>query len=318
MEPMLRPFLTMLALAAACSAPEKKAARSEEGGPAAQSLLGTPLYPPALPPERRAKLEQDLALARSSYDADPRDEERIIWYGRRLAYLSRFEEAIDVFSRGLDLHPESSKLLRHRGHRYVSTRRFAQAERDLRRASTLIAGEEDALEPDGAPNALGIPTSSHHSNVWYHLGLARYLQGDFEGAREAYAACLVASPTDDMRVATLHWLYMTLRRLGRRAEADAVLEPVRADMDVIENHAYHALVRMYAGLLAPEEVLGAEEDDIQAASSGYGLGNWYLCEGGSARAFEIFEDILAGEAWFAFGYIAAEAEVARRRRGESP
>jgi hypothetical protein len=68
-------------------------------------------------------------------------------------------------------------------------------------------------------------------------------------------------------------------------------------------------------LLAPEELLGEQEDGVQAASSGYGVGNWYLCEGDSARAFEIFEAILASDAWPAFGYIAAEAEVARSRAG---
>jgi len=282
--------------------------------PAATSLLGGPLYPTALEPARREKLERDLADARVRYDAEPEDEDAVIWYGRRLAYLMRYDEAIEVYTTGLALHPESSRLLRHRGHRFISTRRFADAERDLERASALIAGQPDTIEPDGAPNALGIPTSSRHSNIWYHLGLALYLQGQFEKALRAYEACLATAPTDDMRVATLHWLYMTLRRLGQDEEADRAVAKIDDDMDVIENHAYYALVKMYAGLLSPEELVGAEKDGIQAASSAYGLGNWYLYEGDSERAFGIFEEILAGDAWPAFGYIAAEAEVARVRK----
>ena len=50
---------------------------------------------------------------------------------------------------------------------------------DLRRASQLVAGKPDEVEPDGAPNKAGIPRSTLQSNIWYHLGLAQYLRGDF-------------------------------------------------------------------------------------------------------------------------------------------
>lgn len=43
--------------------------------------------------------EADAAAA--DYQADPGDEDAIIWYGRRLAYLSRYNDAIEVYSRGL-------------------------------------------------------------------------------------------------------------------------------------------------------------------------------------------------------------------------
>ena len=64
-------------------------------------------------------------------------------------------------------------MYRHRGHRYVSIREFDRAIADLEYAATLIEGTEDEIEPDGMPNAMNIPVSSLHSNIWYHLGLAR-------------------------------------------------------------------------------------------------------------------------------------------------
>ena len=56
------------------------------------SLLGQPLSAPELPAATRERLEANLAAARDAFDADPEDEENIIWLGRRLAYLSRYGE----------------------------------------------------------------------------------------------------------------------------------------------------------------------------------------------------------------------------------
>jgi hypothetical protein len=78
------------------------------------------------------------------------------------------------------------------------------------------------------PNPYGIPTSTLQGNIWYHLALAHYLKHDFERALPAWREALATATNDDMLVATSDWLYMTLRRLGRDAEAAAVLEPVRA------------------------------------------------------------------------------------------
>ena len=94
----------------------------------------------------------------------------------------------------------------------------------------------------------------------------------------------VSRVNDDMLVATSDWLYMTLRRLKRDAEARQVLEPIREQMDVIENGAYHARLLMYKGLRTPESVLNLNTaDDIQIATQGYGVGNWYLVNGDRAQ-----------------------------------
>jgi hypothetical protein len=117
---------------------------------------------------------------------------------------------------------------------------------------------------------------------------------------------------DDMLVATSDWLYMTLRRLKRDAEARQVLEPIKEQMDVLENGAYHARLLMYKGLRTPESVLNLNTaDDIQIATQGYGVGNWHLVNGDRTKAKEVFDRVLAGKAWTAFGFIAAEADVTR-------
>jgi tetratricopeptide (TPR) repeat protein len=277
------------------------------------SLFGEPLYPIELSEEARSAMEANLAEAEARYDADPNDPENVIWLGRRLAYLWRYREAIDVFSKGIAQFPESYKLYRHRGHRYITVREFDKAIADLEKATTLIEGIPDEVEPDGAPNAAGIPRSTTQSNIWYHLGLAYYLNGEFERALDAYLECMeVSKVNDDMFVATADWLYMTYRRLGRDDEAREVLESIHENMDILENFSYHKRLLMYKGLVAPDELLSPEgASDLDLATQGYGVANWYLYNGEEERAKTIFQQILDGTYWAAFGYIAAEADMKR-------
>ena len=299
-------FLVLTVIIAAQTAPPAQR-------PEATSLFGKPLLSVAPTGEQKDRLEADLAKAQADYDRDPSSADAVIWLGRRIAYLGRYRDAIDVFSRGIDRHPAEPRLYRHRGHRYITIRRFDLAIADLRRASQLVAGKPDEIEPDGAPNKAGIPRSTLQSNIWYHLGLAQYLSGDFTRALASYREGMkVSRVNDDMLVATSDWLYMTLRRLKRDAEAKQVLESIREQMDVLENGAYHARLLMYKGRRSPESVLNLNTaDDVQIATQGYGVANWYLVNGDRAKAKEIFDRVLAGKAWTAFGFIAAEADVKR-------
>lgn len=244
-------------------------------------------------------------------ERSPDDTDALIWLGRRTAYLGRYQEAIRIFSQGILKHPGDARFYRHRGHRYITVRDFDLAITDLKTAARLTAGKPDEIEPDGLPNARNIPTSTLQSNIWYHLGLARYLKGNFEGALAAYREDLKVSTNPDMLCATTHWLYMTLRRLGKDEEARQVLEPIHAGMDVIENQAYHRLLLMYKGELSPEDLRSGASGDLDPPTLGYGLGNWHLYNGRREEAVRIFREVLAGGNQGAFGYIAAEAELKR-------
>ncbi len=280
--------------------------------PEAVSLLGKPLYAEPLPADVHAKHAADVEAARAAIATDPTDENNIIWLGRRLAYLGQYRESIDVFTQGLTVHPESYKLLRHRGHRYISVRQFDKAIVDLERAAELINGAEDEIEPDGMPNTQNIPRSTSHSNIYYHLGLSYYLTGRFTECAATYRKCLEFSKNDDMRVASSYWLYLSSMRGGNRDAAYEVLATITDDMDVIENFAYHKLLLLFKGDIAAQDVIGESEDDlIQNATASYGIGAWHLVNGREAEARKVFQRIVDGAAWPAFGAIAAEAELAR-------
>ena len=289
---------------------------ADGAGAEAVSLFGQPLAPPPLAPDVQADREAKLANARAEAEARPDDVDAAIWLGRRIAYLGRYREAIDVYTRALEKRPDEPRLLRHRGHRYISIRRFDLAIADLEKAARLIAGKPDEVEPDGLPNARNIPVSTLQTNIWYHLGLAYYYLGDPANAERAFRECLKVSKNADMQVATTHWLYMILRRQGRVGEAEALLAPIRTDMDVIENRAYHWLVLMYKGEIPADSILSlATEEGLDPATLGYGVGNWHLYNGRREEAVRAFRQVLASDQWSAFGYIAAEADL--KRLGET-
>jgi tetratricopeptide (TPR) repeat protein len=279
--------------------------------PEATSLAGKPLYPPS-PVPNQAKLEKDLQEAQSV--ADPTTADAMIWIGRRLGYLWRYQDAIAQFTKGIERYPNDPRFYRHRGHRYISVRQFDKAVADFDKAVALIKGKPDEIEPDGAPNPAGVPRSTLHFNIWYHLALAHYLQGHYEQADNAWRECMKVSDNDDSIVATSDWMWMTLMRLGRKAEAAKVLERISPKMDILENQSYHRRLLMYKGIEKPEALLDtAKADDTTIATQGYGVGNYYFVTGDTAKAKEVFQKVVSGGGWNAFGYIAAEADLARMK-----
>jgi tetratricopeptide (TPR) repeat protein len=273
-----------------------------------------------------SEAEVALQAAIKDWEANPNDPDKLIWVGRRLAYLGRYQESIETFSLGVEKFPQDARFLRHRGHRWITLREFEKAVDDFEAAAKLIEGLEDQVEPDGQPNAAGIPTSTLHTNIWYHLGVAKFLLGDFERALDAYEKCLPASNNPDMRVATLDWQYMTLCRLERRDEADRIIAEVTPEWPIIENHAYHRRLLMYQGKLQAtdllpsltatdqnrmDEVVSSSSPGVELATYGFGVGHWYLIQGDRQKAREIFEAVVSGSSPAAFGYIAAEVELKR-------
>lgn len=258
--------------------------------------------------------EKKLYEAEETYKNSPVDADVIIWLGRRTAYLGDYKRAINIYSDGIATFPKEARMYRHRGHRFITLRCFDDAIADFKKAATLIKGKRDVIEPDGLPNARNIPTSTLQSNIWYHLGLAYYLKGDFKNALKAYDKALKVSHNPDMLVATTNWRYVTLKRLLQNKKGKKVLKTIPDNLDIIENGSYYKLIKLYQGKLRAEnliEEISSNTNTLNNASMAYGIGNYLLISGETAKAKQIFKQIVEGNQWSSFGYIAAEIELRR-------
>jgi dipeptidyl aminopeptidase/acylaminoacyl peptidase len=280
--------------------------------PEATSLLGQPLFAPDVPEETRKTLEGSLAKATADFAQSPDSVEAAVSLGRRHASLGQFREAIDVYTRALAAHPEDARLYRHRGHRYITVRELDKAIADLGRAAELVSGRPDEPEPDPDPERP--PVTTLQFSVFYHLGLAHYLKGDFAAAEKAYRRCLEkARGSDDRLVSVTDWLYMTLRRLGRAEEAARLLAPIQAGLGVTQDRSYLNRLLLYKGVYTPEDLLRAGGDPLTRDTYGYAVGNWLLYNGRKEEARAAFERVVSSPQWPAFGHVASEAELTRMR-----
>ena len=247
--------------------------------------------------------------AKKDYVENPENLDNLIWYGRRTAYLGDYVNAINIFSEGIRKFPEDARCYRHRGHRYISLRKFDMAIADLEKAGQLIAGTKNEIEPDGMPNAKNIPVSTLHGNIWYHLGLAYYLKHNYEKAFDAFLKCRESGKLADNIVSSTHWLYMIQRRLGNRELAETMLDPITSDMEVIENQSYYDLCQLYKGLVPIDTLIETGTGSPSNDAVTYGIANWYFYNGEKSKAEDIMEALTQSKAFTSFGYIAAESDL---------
>ncbi|RDK85597.1 tetratricopeptide repeat protein [Marinirhabdus gelatinilytica] len=271
------------------------------------SKLGDTLYSNP-PPEKISEQYEEKKQAYQQND----DLENTIWLGRFTAYTGNYREAIAIYTTGLEKFPNESRLLRHRGHRYITVREFENAVADLEKAAQLIEGTENKVEEDGLPNAQNIPVSTMHGNIYYHLGLAHYLKGSDQKALDAFKKCLRTSKNPDNVVSASHWIYTINCQMGRKPTGFNYVKNINSDLNVIENHAYLKACLLYKGELKPETLQTNLEDSASNSALAYGLGNYLLCEGDANTAESIFEEIVSGDDWASFGYIAAEVDLANK------
>ena len=268
-----------------------------------ESLVGTPLSVPDWPPETRARLEKDLEIARAVMEIAPEREDSYIWLGRRLGYLTRWGEAIEVFTAGLEKFSDSYKLLRFRGRHLARNREFERAIADYRRAAELVESVQDSYEPDGIINARHQYLGSYRSNIHYYLGQTSFAMGDYQatydGMMRAAAEPLVQH--DDRRVATGFWLYLALRKLGHEDQAQSVVDAIPEGLDLVENHDYYLGIRFFKGTLDEGELM-----QLAGLNSTFGVAMVHLLEGREVQAEAMLRELVAGSAQ---GYWPAETEI---------
>ena len=258
----------------------------------------------------KAIYESKLAEAKANFQDDP-SADNLIWLGRREAYLGNYETAIGIYTKGIIEYPKDARFYRHRGHRYISSRCYDLAIKDFKKAVGLTRYEDNEMEPDGLPNALGIPTSTLQGNIYYHLGLTYYIQKKYHKARYAYEKCLKIAENNDSYVAAANWLYVIYRHLGQDRRAAELLNTIEDDMDLIENHSYQTILQLYQNKIDPIDLEKEIMDGQSLANTtlAFGLGNYYSINGDEDKAQSLFRMVTKGNQWSAFGYITSESRL---------
>ncbi|MCI0434611.1 MAG: tetratricopeptide repeat protein [Gemmatimonadetes bacterium] len=273
----------------------------------AVSLLGEALF-------AREDTTGAIARADSALAADSTDIERLLAAAAARAEVWQYNAAIALYTRGMTIAPDDWRLYRFRGHRYISTRRLAEAVTDLERAAQLSPASFDVV---------------------YHLGLAYFLSGRFDAAVNTYGRCvdLARAPgalteaqadlergfrgctriaTDPAtRVAITDWLVRAFRRAGRAAGADSLLPSIEPGWTLASNTAYYRNLLYYKGILTEADILAGGDSSERFETRAAGVANQRLVAGDTAGALELFERIVQDPHWPGFGRIAAEAELAR-------
>lgn len=230
-----------------------------------------------------------IAKAERALAADPKNIALFIQLGAAQSAMRQFREAIQTYSRGLEVEPNNPLLLRWRGHRYLSVRELDRARADLERG-------------------LGIDTTIY--GILYHLGIVRFARGEFAQAAALFARAQPKAPDAGELAGSTDWLWMSLMRAGRAAEAKAMLDRRPDSLPV--NNAYTRRLRLYRGEIGPDAVFtAADTADVQVATLSFGLGNWYLVKGDRSKANEWFRRSVASGGWPGFGFIMSEIELRR-------
>jgi tetratricopeptide (TPR) repeat protein len=243
----------------------------------------------------------DSALYRM-YIGETLDRQRSnVLYNEGLIYAQfwRYHDAVECFTKCIEMKSDVPLYWRMRGHRYISLRMFEKAVNDLEKAAEIIIpGKNNNLE----------------WNIYYHLGLAYYLSWDFQKALKAYLKCLDISSNDDTIVAAANWVYNTLIRLGKLDEAKQILDRIKTDLEVKENITYYNSMFFHQGKMTEESLLNAATNSLDSLTVSYATGIRRLADADTAGAQKIFEKIVEGYYWPAFGFIAAETHLVHAKK----
>lgn len=234
-----------------------------------------------------------IARAEQALAAEPNNVERIIALGIAQSGVRQFREAIQTFTRGLRMDPKNAVLYRWRGHRFLSVRDYERALNDFNQGNLI---------------------DSSVYGIWYHLGVLRYIKGEFAAAADAFKRGLPLAPNAGERAGSYDWQWMSLMRAGKDDEARALLNSMPDSVPIAAANAYSQRLRLYQGKISPGDVFTkADTADVAVATLSYGLGNWYLLRKETKRAKEWFERSVQSGGWPAFGFMASEAELKRMK-----
>jgi tetratricopeptide (TPR) repeat protein len=300
-------LLVALLVVVACNSP--RTADQASPKPETMGFSGQPLY--ANPADSMAVIKHD-SLVKALALKGPLTEDDFITIGRSQVAIGQFRGAVETYSGGLLRFPDSYRLLRHRGHRYINLRELDKAITDLNRAEELIRSQPDVYEFDAA----GKPGPTYQHNIWYHIGLVHFLKRNFTAAAEAFEKSLATAYKGNDKAGASDWLYNCYMRAGMNDKAAAVAKPFTMEFDIEpKDYPYYRRLLLFNNVIQPSELVNeAKPGDsltLNDMTKMYGLANYYLYHGDTAKAQSLYAKVLQANAWQGFAYASAELDIAK-------
>jgi len=290
-----------------CLSPVIGSAQNKE--PQAFSLSGKPLFSNA--PDARALKKSD-SVVRIIQAKGNLLEDDFVEIGKQLVAVARYKEAVENYTVGLNKFSKSFKLLRHRGHRYLTLRKLDLALKDLLKARDLSKTQPEAWEFD----AEGKKTDTYQHQIEYHLGVCYFLNAAYKEAVMAFEKSLKEAHAGNEIVGTTDWLYNSYQRNGQRKESQELLATITPDFNADHEQAYFRRIMLYKEVIKPNELVDQsappEKLTIQDVTKLYGLANWYGFQGEKEKARNLYAKIIQSNSWPAFAFLASEVELLKK------
>jgi tetratricopeptide (TPR) repeat protein len=286
--------------------PVARVARGREPQVEAVSLLGHVLRGQAVTPLIDS-LERQIGTG-------PDQITRRIELGQAFDAAWRYTDGIAQYSAALRAAPGDARPLSYRGQRFITTRQFARARRDLARAERLDSMSFDAR---------------------YHRGLAEYFSGNYAAAERAWGGCVAIargrttgvamghSPREERHCDDIYlglhyalgtWRFAALSRLGDTVAARRALAylPDSAP-SLTEGRWYAEAVQVLRGRATTAALDSLQPTGGPLQTFGYPVANLLLVRGDTAAGCALLRRLVAQAEWSSFGFIAAEVDLARGR-----
>jgi len=220
-----------------------------------------------------------------------RSYDELLQLGQALCYQLRYHDAIEVYSKAIELEPDNILAVRQRAARYISTLQPEKAIEDFLRCRELGGDEID---------------------ISYRLGICYYLAENYSAAMAELTRCFPLCD-DEMGIAVIFWNTLCAWRSGKIPSL--LYCSYREDMQVGHHTAYAFAMKLAAERIShiqALEALGKQTDDLEYSIMAYGVAEFLDHNGMDSSALR--ENLIERDSfWISYCYIAAWKDAHGKR-----
>lgn len=287
----------------------------DPGATLAVTINGKKLFELPEPDSIKAQKKKALDDARMFYLGNLKDVKAYLSYGYSNLELAQVENAIQIFSKGLEQFPNTADLYLYRGIALVQGRQFKNAVNDFWKAGKAVEGQRDhkgILEKSAEDKKID---ASIHFDIYKWMGLAFQAQGDFSNAEKMFEVCGDFSTNSDLHCMSYYWQYQAYSRSGRIKDAASILETIDDKMYISESTRPYLDALLYlksqkseTELVNLDQLPKSSEEARVWTIKAYALALKAQLESKEEKWLSILDKILASPFWNQEAYIAAEAD----------